>query len=136
MSICPKKQCLPELGKPQCVFWWSSPKLACTPSIRSFIIYYILNMGSLLLEMTKDPWGQKKQHIHFPFFGIMKRLGQSRFWDKNASAGNRTRVDSLEGYNSTTKPPMLIQMFKNEWKEIIIFPWNWWTSPIGWINFR
>ena len=26
---------------------------------------------------------------------------------KNASAGNRTRVDSLEGYNSTTKPPML-----------------------------
>ena len=27
---------------------------------------------------------------------------------KNASAGNRTRVDSLEGYNSTTKPPMLV----------------------------
>ena len=26
---------------------------------------------------------------------------------KNALAGNRTRVDSLEGYNSTTKPPML-----------------------------
>ena len=65
-------------------------------------------MGSLLLEMTKDLWGQKKQHLHFPFFGIMKRLGQSRFWDKNASAGNRTRVDSLEGYNSTTKPPMLV----------------------------
>ncbi len=30
------------------------------------------------------------------------------FDNKNASAGNRTRVDSLEGYNSTSKLLMLL----------------------------
>jgi hypothetical protein len=35
------------------------------------------------------------------------REGWRKEWVKNASAGNRTRVDSLEGYNSTSKLLML-----------------------------
>ncbi len=38
--------------------------------------------------------------------------------DKNASAGNRTRVDSLEGYNSTSK---LLMLLMNLDKIILLF---------------
>ena len=42
-------------------------------------------------------------------FNQMKKGDYVR--DKNASAGNRTRVDSLEGYNSTSKLLMLLMSF-------------------------
>lgn len=45
----------------------------------------------------------------------------TEFMDKNASAGNRTRVDSLEGYNSTSK---LLMLLMSSLPEAVIFTSN------------
>ena len=54
--------------------------------------------------------------------------------EKNASAGNRTRVDSLEGYNSTTKPPMLGYLFLSLLHKIIIFLHTTYTTSKKYTN--
>lgn len=57
-----------------------------------------------LLPQNEHFYHNKKNEWHsFKYLILILNLIKN----KNASAGNRTRVDSLEGYNSTTKPPML-----------------------------